>query len=136
MNDEGRADARPDAEEFRNAKVAHPSDKTRQARPPVTADTIPAHNESWSGCGGCDRAFASLRLFDAHFVRNPRRGSQYRAIVRCKTDEELVADGNRQDARGLWHLPGSRPLLPSKARTGTTGSDFQAADAELSGEAA
>jgi hypothetical protein len=66
-------------------------------------------------CPGCGERFRSVRAFDMHRTgsygaRGPD-GGYVPAQRRCKTPDEMQADGMQRNARGLWISKGlSLPL--------------------------
>ena len=57
-------------------------------------------------CPGCGERFRSSRGFDAHrtgeYGRSGPDGTYLPANRRCKTPEEMLADGLQRNGRGLW----------------------------------
>ena len=65
-----------------------------------------------SGFRGCDRTFSALKYFDEHFIKvtDDDDETRDRAVVgvdgsRCKTDDELIADGLEKRENNTWHNP-------------------------------
>ena len=57
-------------------------------------------------CPGCGERFRSSRGFDGHRIGEYGRlgadGTYLPANRRCKTREEMLADGMQRNRRGLW----------------------------------
>lgn len=70
-------------------------------------------------CGGCQKRFSGLSVFDAH-----RTGSYARSERRCLTTEEMEQKGMRANERGIWKMPDDEKnrerltRLKAKGRTG------------------
>jgi hypothetical protein len=57
-------------------------------------------------CAGCGELFRSVRAFDMHrtgsYGRTRPDGTYLAATRRCKSPEEMQADGMQRNGRGLW----------------------------------